>query len=71
MKLQDAKDEADSMGAAWLAMDASGELWCGYYKPEYHAIWGIWVWLNDVRPVKIGWIYPVKEWRDCRWSLIK
>lgn len=68
MTLSKAKDSAWRLDASWLAMDRSGELWCGENKPEYHDILPLWIWPFDLKPVKIGWIYPVKDWRSCRWE---
>lgn len=71
MTIKQAKDEAWKRDLNWLAMDASGELWAGEIKPEYHEIFGIWIWSLCEQPVKIGWVYPVKDWRSARWHVMQ
>lgn len=64
-----AKDRAWELDKSWLVMEESGELWAGEKRPEYHSLFGIWIWVLDIQPVKIGWIYPVKDWHSCVWRI--
>jgi hypothetical protein len=64
-----AKYSASRLNKKWLAMDASGELWAGNYKPVYHEYYPIWIWADEQSTVKIGWIKPVNLWRKCVWEI--
>ena len=71
MTIEHAKEEVKAAGFRWLAMDESGELWAGDIMPDYHEIFGLWIWALSDSPVKVGWVYPLKEWRDCRWQIMR
>jgi hypothetical protein len=52
-----------------MSVDASGEIWAGENKPEYHELYHIWIWPFDEKPCKIGYVYPVNNWKESIWEL--
>ena len=72
MTLEQAKYEAWKRQATWLAMDASGALWCGELRPVYHEIFPIWIWDICEQPMKVGWVYPGGyDWRESKWRVMR
>lgn len=59
--------DAWKLDKSWVAMDASGEIWAGECHPEYHEYLPVWLWPFDEFPVKLGYIFPIKNWRECKW----
>jgi hypothetical protein len=68
-RIEKLKNKAQLLGYKWMSVDASGEVWAGENKPEYHELYHIWIWPFDKKPCKIGYVYPVNNWKESIWQL--